>query len=540
MKTTALFRHPLLGQLKGRTLNDSFLQFTNVPYGSISQRFGRAKLITALPKTSEGQPYDAADIPPASIQPLKAAEIDCKGNQFPSDVLQDYEEPQSEDCLRLNIAIPSSTTQGSSLPVLVFLHGGAFFLGSGTRPYYNPTNFCEQALQAGLPHVFVSVNYRLGALGFFHSPSASNLMPENSGLHDQLVAFTWISRYIAGFGGDPNNVVAMGQSAGGMSVTIHNMSGKENLWRRSIQFSGSLVTMPVKSPSEHQENFISQAKKLGIATKERTSDAIARNMISAPVDKIRNLEYVGMACSQSELLPYETASMALMRRRAPPSPNLQSQIVSSTTYDGGISYNLMLGNKERKTHAKVFIDIAESVLKHPREVLDLYDIKPSDDDKTALRKICQFESDIGFFAASLAQAQGFPGKTYLMIFDLGNPFDGPLPPRECATHTWDVVALLGAYEGRVDDQYRSVITESRGKILAYAVAGKEPWPAWTPEDGFALWVGNDGVRVVRKDDYMGTGTQRGRLLKYAEKEAGEDGCDVLWNDVCRRFLMAGR
>ena len=156
-----------------------------------------------------------------------------------------------------------------------------------------------------------------------------------------------------------------------------------------------------------------------------------------------------------------------------------------------------------------------------------------------MKKICQFESDVGFFAASLSQAQGFPGKTYLMIFDLGNPFDGPLPAKQYATHTWDIVALLGAYEDRLDDEYQPVVEEFRQRILAYAVAGEEPWPAWTEDKGAALLIDRNGVRVVGKQEYMDEESRRGRMLALADKEAGPDGCDVLWSDVCRRFLMKG-
>lgn len=179
-------------------------------------------------------------------------------------------------------------------------------------------------------------------------------------------------------------------------------------------------------------------------------------MISLPVDEIRDLCYVGQACSSSKLLPYGLASMATMTSRPPQSPNLQSQIVSSTTYDGGISYNLMIQSPDLKNHAQKFINIVNSsYLSNPQALLDLYEITPSDSDVTALHKICQFESDIGFFAGSLAQAHGFPGKSYLLLFDLGNPFEGFLPARKWATHTWDIVALLGAYEDRLDEDYKA-------------------------------------------------------------------------------------
>jgi len=537
---SSTFSHPTLGRLKG-IAKGSLLQLRNIPYGSISQRFGRAKLVEELPQSCDGQPYDATRLPPASVQPLDSGKMDCKGNQLPADLMDGYEEAQSEDCLRLNVTMPATNPSASPLPVLVFVHGGAFFIGSSTRPYYDPTYMCEDAMQQGFPHIFVSINYRLGGLGFFHSPEAPDLMPANNGLHDELVGFSWVQRFIGGFGGDTNNITAMGQSAGGMSVTIHNLSGQPNVWKRSIQFSGSLVTMPVQTPQEHQENFLTQAEKFGFDTTNKTSIQLAQEMITLPDHKLRSSGYVGLPCSSSTLLPYTFASMATMSTLKPkPQSNLDSQIVSSTTYDGGISYNLMIDSSSRKFHARSFINIVNSSnLSQPQELLDLYEILPSDDDPTALRKICQFESDIGFFAASLAQAKGFPGKSHLLIFDLRNPFVGLLPARECATHTWDIVALLGSCEDRLDEAYKAVIHDFRAKMLRYVATSEEPWPAWTAEEGMAMLVDKEGCEVVGKDFYMGKDTRRGKLLALAEAEAGEKGADLLWDGVCRRFLMGG-
>ena len=538
--STKIFRHPVLGALKGNLATSSILQLQSLPYGSISQRFARATLLDAMPSASIDGVYDATNLPPASIQPEDSAKTDCKANQFPVDLVQEYRESQTEDCLQLSITLPANTTPSSGFPVLVFLHGGAFFIGSGSRPYYSPLRFCQQALLSHQPLLFLSVNYRLGAAGFFHTPQSQSLVPANNGLHDQGVAFEWIKKFIGGFGGNPENITAIGQSAGAASISLHNLSGIENVWKRSVQLSGSLVTMPSNTPEQHRENFLAQAKKLHIRTDGKDDESIAEEMVHLPVDVLRSLGYVGTPCSSSDILPYETPSMAITRKRASLA-TLESQIVASTTYDGGISYNMIYKNSERKGHAKAFFNIARDVLQFPEDFLKLYELQDEkESDDSALRKICQFESDIGFFAASLSLAQGFPDKSYFLIFDLGNPFpDGPLPPKQYATHTWDIVALLGAYEDRLDHEYKKVVEELRGKIIEYSVKGGSPWPAWTIEKGEALIVDRNGLRIVEKGEYMGLDTKRGKLLALAEREAGEEGCDLFWIDVCRRFLMRG-
>ncbi len=125
--------------------------------------------------------------------------------------------PQGEDCLRCNIWAPAGAQSGAARPVMVWLHGGAYVLGSGSQPLYE-----ADALAAGGDVVVVTVNYRVGALGFldlssFSTPRRS--FDSNVGLRDVLAALTWVRDNIAAFGGDPGNVTLFGESAGAGIVT---------------------------------------------------------------------------------------------------------------------------------------------------------------------------------------------------------------------------------------------------------------------------------------------------------------------------------
>src|SRR5829696_6547352 len=120
----------------------------------------------------------------------------------------DFSYPQSDDCLTLTIWTPSP--DAARRPVLVWLHGGAFISGAGSLPWYSGATMARRG-----DVVVVGVNYRLGALGFMHLPGVS--LP-NLGLLDQFAALEWVSRNIAAFGGDPDNITIAGQSAGGFSV----------------------------------------------------------------------------------------------------------------------------------------------------------------------------------------------------------------------------------------------------------------------------------------------------------------------------------
>ena len=129
----------------------------------------------------------------------------------------------SEDCLSVNITAPD---RAGPHPVIVWIHGGAFVMGSGSTPLYDGTSF---AARHGI--VVVTLNYRIGVLGFHGG---------NLALLDQIAAFRWVRDNIAAFGGDPTSVTAMGESAGGMSIAaLLGMPAARGLFHRAILESGA-------------------------------------------------------------------------------------------------------------------------------------------------------------------------------------------------------------------------------------------------------------------------------------------------------------
>lgn len=122
---------------------------------------------------------------------------------------------QSEDCLYLNVWAPRASSQ-QKRPVMIWIHGGGFTTGSGHQAAYDGTELARRGV------VLVSINYRLGALGFMAHPELSAESPHassgNYAILDQIAALKWVRDNISGFGGDPNNVTIFGESAGGTSV----------------------------------------------------------------------------------------------------------------------------------------------------------------------------------------------------------------------------------------------------------------------------------------------------------------------------------
>lgn len=165
----------------------------------------------------------------------------------------------SEDCLYLNVISPRSVTEADAKkPVMVWIHGGANAFGASEE--YDPKPLVETG-----DVVVVTLNYRLGALGFLTHPAirAAGGGSGNYGVQDQQLALRWVKENIAAFGGDPDNVTIFGESAGGLNVTTHLISpGSRGLFHKAIVQSGGYL-LETPTVAEADTRAAKFAEKLG-------------------------------------------------------------------------------------------------------------------------------------------------------------------------------------------------------------------------------------------------------------------------------------
>ncbi|MBS0331420.1 MAG: carboxylesterase family protein [Proteobacteria bacterium] len=190
---------------------------------------------------------------------------------------------QSEDCLQLNVWTPSSFKPGQKLPVMVFIHGGSFTGGSGTLPFYDGSHFAERGV------VLVTVNYRLGRLGFFAHPALTAEQPgqplANYGMMDNLAALAWVQKNIAAFGGDPANVTAFGESAGGILINDLMASPKaQGLFAKAISESG-FGRLPGQPMAEAEKQGVTYAQGLGVTASGPDAMKALRALTAADLSK---------------------------------------------------------------------------------------------------------------------------------------------------------------------------------------------------------------------------------------------------------------
>ncbi|CEF40651.1 carboxylesterase type B [Acetobacter senegalensis] len=196
--------------------------FKGIPYAVPPSGALRWRPPQPLPETSESTRIDAGAFGPACPQIARMGARNI---------------PTSENCLSLNIWRPSER-RGGPLPVMVWVHGGAFIGGSSAEPLYDGTRLAQKGV------IVVSFNYRLGRLGFFAHPALAAVRPKgeaqaNYGFMDQIAALGWVRDNIGRFGGDPAQVTLFGQSAGGASVNFLTiMPSARGLFARAISQSG--------------------------------------------------------------------------------------------------------------------------------------------------------------------------------------------------------------------------------------------------------------------------------------------------------------
>ncbi len=240
----------------------------------------------------QGVPYAAAPVGPLRWQPPAPVPawpgVRDAVKRGPWCIQPDAADPISEDCLTLNVWTPTGSA-AEPLPVMVWIHGGSFMRGAGDI-------YHAQRLAVRGRIIVVTLNYRLGALGFLADPALGEA--GNYGLADQQAALRWVRDNIAGFGGDPAKVTIAGESAGAMSVCDH-LSAPESvgLFRAAIMQSGPCQAQ-VEAP-EARRISREYTESLGCAERGKDDAEVAACLRALPADRLsRPLWYARFGTDQ--------------------------------------------------------------------------------------------------------------------------------------------------------------------------------------------------------------------------------------------------
>jgi para-nitrobenzyl esterase len=267
------------GPVTGASLSGGVCAFLGIPYAAPPT--GDRRFRAPVPATPWSAPRDATKVGPA-----------CPQGKNPITMATPVTD---EDCLTLNVWTPADA---SGAPVMVFVHGGSFVFGSGGEAQYDGAALASRGV------VVVTLNYRLGALGFLAHPALSKEDPSgvsgNYGLLDQQAALHWVAANAAAFGGDPAKVTLFGESAGAASVCLQMLaSGASGTFSKAVLESGTcfITDDPLRSTTDPTVG--AEPRGVGYATAAGcTGDGAASCLRALPISAL-----LAMAGSGTELTP---------------------------------------------------------------------------------------------------------------------------------------------------------------------------------------------------------------------------------------------
>jgi para-nitrobenzyl esterase len=397
----------------------------------------------------------------------------------------------AEDCLYLNVWTPG--LDGARRPVLVWIHGGAFVIGSGSQTLYDGAPLARRG-----DVVVVTINYRLGPLGFLFLP---DLCPGlegatgNAGIRDQVAALVWVREHIAGFGGDPGNVTIFGESAGGMSVgTLLGMPSARGLFQRAVAQSGA-------SQNFHDRETATKVAESFLETHGLAAGDAAEHLREVPAERLLETSHQTMLKLGSSLglLPFQP----LVDDDSLPEPPLDAirtghaapvPLLTGTTREEWRLFALLDPEVPR-------IDLAGLVAKlerrlpgvDPEALVERYrrarQERGEPADPPSLVFAIPTELIFRIPAIRLAEAQAaHQPKTFLYRFDWACPaFGGTLG----ACHAIELLFVFGTHDKPgaamfvgAGDEVRALSERSMDAWLGFARSGEpghaglEPWPAY--------------------------------------------------------------
>ena len=414
------------------------------------------------------------------------------------------EEATSEDCLYMNVWAPPGSTAQSKLPVVVFIYGGGYTIGSSGIATYSGENVASRGA------IFVNFNYRVGLLGFMAHPELTREQGGHSGNYaflDQNAALKWVKANIERFGGDPDRILVSGQSAGAGSVVQQMFSPlSKGLFSAALTSSGCNFTAPDKPLADGEAVGLEAQKRLGVASLEDMRQVAADKIIALQAESQVGVNVPGLRAGpvvDGWFLPQPKAAII--------AAGAMNNVPLIATFNTDEFPNALGSAKTpeqyRDIAGKMYGDKVE-------QFLALYPV-PSAADLRRTAALAAREAGLENNARNCARIQAERGvPTYISTYAHKHPYAPgvKIADQDTATvgayHTADIPYWLGTLDAfnslrRTRDWQpwdRQLSGEMMGALIAFAKTGNPAtaavqWPAWSATAERKAQFGED-IRVV--------------------------------------------
>lgn len=423
----------------------------------------------------------------------------------------------------MNIVAPSLRS-GQLFPVMVYVHGGSLLYGGANLPIFDAVNLVSLAVAESKPVVCVNFNYRVGLGGFLASKAIREELRAdghegcgNFGFTDQQVALQWVQRYIKQFGGDPDQVTLVGESAGGISISNQLLAAQPSKFNRAVCMSGLATSIPSWTLEQHEFLFKEVCKHFAIDPHD-----------PHVMDQLRLIDQAELAEATPAIQGVESGTgnpcldgwfYAKDPRSIHAAPEWLESYMVGDVYHEGIIFSMNIRND---TYASVWKTLLEFIKDEAqlKTTMDAYDITPEQIQADFLAAVEHMAGDAVFkvpnYATSLANKRlRDNGKLFLYHFDqrsqLRNELEGT------AYHAYELLYLFGNLSDKMDDSER-VLAKQFALAWINFVRGESPWEEPSPK--WKVWGPRGEMRLMEEceDEPL---RRYGRMSQLLEMDNGQ-------------------
>lgn len=528
-----------LGDLDGFEYELGVRQFCGIPYATLPKRWTRSRLCTSWPNhyhdgTKMGWVYRLP------IRKRRSSDIFNYSNDCPRPGFDEGEDglltpvpppshferrPIQDELsgLVMNIVAPSLPCE-QLVPVMVYVHGGSLLYGGANLPIFDAVNLVSLAVSESKPIVCVNFNYRVGLGGFLASEAIQKELRTdghegcgNFGFTDQQVALQWVQRYITQFGGDPEQVTLVGESAGGISISNQLLAAQPSKFNRAVCMSGLATSIPAWTLEQHEILFREVCKHFEIDPKDpKVMDQlrlIDQAELAEATPAIQGVESgTGNPCLDGWFYAKDPGSIHA-------APEWLESYMVGDVYHEGVIFSMNIRNE---TYTSVWKTLLEFIKDEAqlKTIMNAYDISPEQTQADFLAAVEHMAGDAVFkvpnYATALANKRlRGNGKLFLYHFDQRSQLQNEL--EGTAYHAYELLYLFGNLSDRMDDSER-ILEKQFAMAWINFVRGESPWEESSPK--WKVWGphGKMGLMEEGDDEFV---RRYGRMSQILETDNGQ-------------------